>query len=457
LVTRSQDVQAITRFGDPNRWNIDAPLGTPAVVTYSFSSSQASYDPQQRPGFTAMSAEHQVHVRAALDPWARAGGIAFVEVPESVGGQMRFAMFDTAGRTNVVGVQVSGLGYRPDGSELGGDVFLSVSRFGNYASTLAPGKSGFPLLLHEIGHTIGFKHSFEEETIIEPTHDNGYYTVMSYNISPSQLTIGSVDFEATQLYYGTDDYSYDWNATTLTLTQTGTAAGQWILGVPVSDAMHGLEGNDTILGYDGSDSLFGDAGDDLLYGGAGVDAVSGGDGADVIYGNAEADLLDGGLGNDTVYGGQNGGTATSGTGTASDSVMRQRDGIETISGGDGDDLLYGNYGTDSLDGGNGNDRLFGGQDIDTLSGGAGDDTLDGGRGDDVLAGGAGGDTFVFPASGTDQILDLNAAEGDRIDAADPAAMTIGTSASGYALLGDGAGLMELVGVLPTDVSAAELV
>ena len=104
---------------------------------------------------------------------------------------------------------------------------------------------------------------------------------------------------------------------------------------------------------------------------------------------------------------------------------------DMIKGVDGDDLLRGRAGRDRLRGGTGADRLKGGRDHDTLSGGSGadrligrygndqllggpqSDTLNGGGGDDTLEGGSGADLFQL-SPGSDQILDFNLQDADRI-------------------------------------------
>ncbi len=209
-----------------------------------------------------------------------------------------------------------------------------------------------------------------------------------------------------------------------------------------------------MTGSDTADVISGTSASDVMYGYSGSDTLSGGAGDDLIYGNYETDLLIGGSGSDTIYGGQNNGPASTGNGSASDGVSRQREGLETVSGGDGGDVLYGNYGSDLLYGGSGDDRLFGGQDADTLSGGAGSDTLYGNRGDDVLVGGAGSDVFVLTGTGTDTVNDFSSAEGDRIDVGDSNAVVIGTASSGFALLSEGDVSIELVGVATSDVQTS---
>lgn len=301
----STNALAITGYDDPYRWNKAAPVGTPVVVTYAFSSSQQSYDTGNRPGFTAMSEAHQAYVTQALGKWAAASGIAFVQVPESAGGQIRFAMFDmaAAGQTNSVGNPLSGFGYYPQSvttivngastvstyfNAIGGDVYLNSVTFAD-ASSLAPGQRGYSITLHEIGHAIGFKHPFEGSPSVQDSLALGTLTVMSYERSRSTTELGSVDVEAVQHYYGSANYATEWDPTTLTLRQTGTDGGEWILGTELGDVIFGQRGGDTLRG---------ELGNDDLRGGKGHDLIIGGDGNDTIYSGLGFDTMTGGSGND---------------------------------------------------------------------------------------------------------------------------------------------------------------
>jgi Ca2+-binding RTX toxin-like protein len=108
-------------------------------------------------------------------------------------------------------------------------------------------------------------------------------------------------------------------------------------------------------------------------------------------------------------------------------------GDDTLSGGGGADTLIGGVGNDSLAGGNGPDSLTGGTGNDIMTGGDGDDVLNGGTGRDLMTGGAGADKFVFSLTadstvaltGQDEILDFNAAEGDKLNVVAIGAHTAG--------------------------------
>lgn len=408
----SKNVLALTGYDQSYRWNTGAPLGTPVVVTYSFSTKKPGYDGEARPGFAAFGAAHKKHIKAALDVWARASGLTFIEVPESKGGQIRFAMENMAGKKNATGGTTSGYayypaveyGYDPDtnkwnllpdfsGNSIGGDLFLKTGLFARSASSLAPGQRGFSLLLHEIGHAIGFKHPFEASPKINPKFDNAAYTVMSYDRSSTITKLGSLDKQAVQLYYGKSSYNVKYDQKTLIVDITATNASQHVFGTELHDIMRGLGGNDTMRGGPGHDRLYGGIGDDLLYGGDGNDTLRGDAGADRLHGDAGSDLLHGRHGNDRLHGG---------------------DGNDTLRGDAGNDQLYGDEGNDRLEGGTGRDRLEGGGGNDTLCGGAGADILSGGMGRDIFVYTSIRDSTVAP-SGRDMITDFFPAERDKID------------------------------------------
>ncbi|MBW7974350.1 FG-GAP-like repeat-containing protein [Bradyrhizobium sp. BR 10289] len=293
------DVLSITGTQQVARWNTDAPLGTAVVVTFSFNSAPASYDGTARPSFTPFSDAQKNDIRQALDVWAAASGISFIEVPEAVGGQIRFNMYDMSGVLASNGQQAAGFGYYPQYqsinaggttlysptyNNLGGDVFLNSNFYAGNDAMMAPGHGGYSVTLHEIGHALGFKHPFEGTPTIDPAHDNASYTVMSYNRPGTTVSLGTVDVAASQYYYGTSDISHSYNAATQTVSFAGTDAGEWILGTELNDVIYGGGGDDHLRGEVGNDILAGTAGNDILTGGAGNDLFifSPGDGSDSI-------------------------------------------------------------------------------------------------------------------------------------------------------------------------------
>ncbi|NKD45804.1 matrixin family metalloprotease [Haematospirillum jordaniae] len=160
------------------------------------------------------------------------------------------------------------------------------------------------------------------------------------------------------------------------------------------EAIIGGDGDDRITGNDGNNILLGNAGNDILKGGAGDDALHGGDGDDHLDGGPGNDFLAGGAGKDTV------------------SYASYTDSLDVKLRGE-------TWGTVSIGTGE-KDYLHS---IEIFVAGSGDDKLRVEQLTSTLSGGAGADTFSYNGSSTSgtiiggwhQILDFNAAEGDRID------------------------------------------
>jgi hypothetical protein len=249
----SDDIAALTGARIA-RWNADGPLGTPVFVTYTFPTSPKTYDPFG--GFVLASETHKNYIRTALSTWDAVSGIHFLEVPESAGGQIRFSLVDLTGTLNARGAQASGYGYNPTGgvNDLGGDAYLNAQFYAADAATIAPGQRGYSIVLHETGHVIGLKHPFEGTPTIDPAHDSGTYTIMSYNRSVATTSLGSVDIAATQFLYGLADAEFSWDPQTLSLTINGTNAAETRIGTELNDTLNGLGGADLLNGKTGLDT-----------------------------------------------------------------------------------------------------------------------------------------------------------------------------------------------------------
>ena len=398
----SNDVLSLIGDAPHFRWNMLAPLGTPVVVTYSFPDSAAPYaDDRSAASFDGFSAAHQVYIRTALQTWSAAAGLTFVEVPAGRG-DIRFTMFDMTGLDNATGNQVSGFGYYPDfnwvsgsvppGAQfvnlrdtLGGDVFLNSVFYADSAASIAPGQRGYSILLHEIGHALGFKHPFQGSYVIDPAHDNGIFTIMSYDRPRSTTALGSVDREALAYLYGAPGESltarYDARLDAVEITGPATASvllSAWggrndIFGGAGADTIVGDVAGDWLSGAGGDDSLFGREGNDTLEGGAGADAFDGGEGRDVVTyehstRSVRIDLQDASL----MYGDAVGDTY------AGIEVFRTGDTVDQLRGDDGDNIFYAGGLSDRLYGRRGDDVLLGQDGADAFYGGLGADTMTGG-------------------------------------------------------------------------------
>lgn len=163
-------------------------------------------------------------------------------------------------------------------------------------------------------------------------------------------------------------------------------------------------------------------------GNAGNNWIIGNSQANNLDGGGGADTLEGGFGNDTYYVDNPSDLVVERLNEGYDSVVASisytlAENVEsltltgsTVINGYGNELnnqLSGNDAANLLVGGGGNDTLNGGLGADTLMGGSGNDTLKGGLGADTLMGGSGDDYYIL--DGYDDVLVEGDGEGyDRI-------------------------------------------
>jgi len=206
------------------------PVGTPTIVTYSFETrpspevrglgnfTQAFWD-----SFQPLTEKQKATAKAALDAWAEASGLIFIEVASGAG-DIRFGLYDfDAGGPND-SKHAAGYAHFPSGG-LGGDVFIGKSSY-DYAQ----------IFLHEIGHALGLKHPFDNDPTLETALDTYAHTVMSYTAGGSSGSVlGDIDRAAIAYLYGAPGApipgSWSWDAATQTLAQTNTAANAVVRGV----------------------------------------------------------------------------------------------------------------------------------------------------------------------------------------------------------------------------------
>lgn len=379
---------------DANGLSFASMLGAAKTYRYGFATSLPAYDTDPSDGlqFKAFDETQKAFARAALAYVSSVTGLSFEETTDlAQASTIAFAY-------NRKSDAAAGYAYYPNSSFVGDDVFINWAS-GNNAT---PSDNDYSSLvfIHEIGHALGLKHSFEQDgaagTLMPQAEDSTAWTVMSYTgtTDPARWHLAYSDFDLAAL-----QYLYGPSATARADDSTyvlDPAKANFIWDGGGTDAIDGSAlAQGLVLSLDPGDwsyigakaGLISAAGQVTVNFGTVIENALGGSGADAISGNSVANALSGAIGNDTLAG---------------------ADGDDTLSGGAGDDSLTGGAGNDSIDGGAGSDiAVYGGarssyaitgtRDAATVAGADGTDVL---RGVEQLSFSDGLFTLDEPASGT---------------------------------------------------------
>lgn len=320
-------------------------IGAAVTLTYSFPPLTSStwitnYSSLREPSsYGGLSTSQQSAAIKTLGAWSSVANITFKHVADiaSVVGDIRFAWTN-----GIPGSQAHA--YTPSNSPSSGDVWLNRNATG--WGDFSVGKYGYLTLLHEIGHALGLKHSFDASDYSSanlPSNLDAYpYSIMSYSAYPGENR-SKVDFQPTtpmlldiaaiQYLYGVNKtynsgnntYTFSqgtsyfqtiwdgggtdsivWSATTESCT-IDLRAGYWsdlgntltftkpnsstvtsrntltiAYGCTIENATGG-DANDILNGNDVANQLNGGKGDDVLRGFGGNDVINGGDGVDTYW------------------------------------------------------------------------------------------------------------------------------------------------------------------------------
>ncbi|MCA3313730.1 MAG: hypothetical protein ING24_00505 [Roseomonas sp.] len=395
----------------------------PQVVSYSFGETRPAPSFFLNEGWQPFSSVQRASTREALSRWDNASGIVFVEVPDPGDDALVDLRFHLADFNE----SLAGRGAYP----FSGTIWMNRTYYRD--DPLASGSFGFHVLMHEIGHAIGFKHPFQGAKTLSRESDNTTRTVMSYTNTSSNTDIGDIDRAAAIHVYGEQSAQPTWVSNAIwsnahqAVLQQGSAGADAIRGTTGSDVLLGEAGQDSLVGLGGDDQLWGGEGSDTLIGGAGDDELVGGAGVDTAtftfsthsHRFSEADgllLVDGSEGADVLSGVENlifGGVshtmtslratasiatlsyAQAGSGlTASKTAIAYSGTVETLRfqylGSNLDQAVAGTVSNDFI-------NALGGD--DAVNGGRGSDVIDGGTGSNFLTGGPGLDTFFLDGRG----------------------------------------------------------
>ncbi|MDE1153362.1 MAG: M10 family metallopeptidase C-terminal domain-containing protein [Micavibrio sp.] len=437
--------------------------GTGVTLNYMFYTSTPSFytsSDYESHGFRSFTAAMKTAATEVLAQVSSIANITFTQVSTVAQAQIGFGQA-------VLSNDAEAWTYYPSATDAaGGDVWANTTYFSD--SALGHGQYDYMTLVHEIGHALGLKHSFETPNALPTAEDTTQYTVMSYTNSSNYgdvypETYMLYDIAALQALYGAnmnyatgDDNYVLKSGHVYTIWDAGgndTFDGSAQTAAETIDlrAGHfssvGLVDNIAIAYNVTIENAKGGSGNDIIYDNDAANTISGGAGNDVIHISGGNDVVDGGAGTDTVVfadivadftfdftniadiiatsviGGtdhlKNIEDFTFNTLTYTLAQLEDLVGTSTGSGGtgtgtttptDSPETLTGTEGKDTLTGASQDDTLYGLGGNDILYGNDGNDVLDGGKGSDRMIGGAGNDTYYVDSSG-DRIIEANTTAG----------------------------------------------
>jgi len=387
---------SINALIEGNKWG--GATGTGATLTYSFpwssgsstfsghtaSESYSTLNEQNATYHFGLSTTQQAAARSALQSWANVANITLSEVPDTSSnvGDIRFAW--TSSPSNAWGWAYSPDSYWP----LGGDVWISTLDTSTATDSWSTGSYNYSSLIHELGHALGLKHSFEATPILPSTQESKQYTIMSYTDSPHSLFV-KVTSDASGASLSQFDVVPD------TPMLYDVAAIQYLYGANLS-----YNTGDNVYTFDPATPFF-----RTIWDAGGTDTIS----VSNFTKGCTIDLQQGDYSKITIES-----DSTAGFNWSTPPPKATYDGtdnlaiaygcvIENAIGGSGNDTLIGNDSNNSLTGGSGNDIINGGAGIDTA-------VFSGSRAGYVITATSAGFTITSTAEGTDTLTNVEYAK-----------------------------------------------
>jgi Ca2+-binding RTX toxin-like protein len=385
-----------------SNWNFMMPAHNTLYYTFDTHSATSSSAPAT---LAAFNADQMNVTRAALNYTASVTGIHFVETSNGNAADFHFAACDLPG-SGVTGLCHSSYSYSYNNYDVVVDyqadayIYLDNMQFAYENTNPSKGTVGYETLLHEIGHALGLKHSFEGSCTLPVSQDSTNNTVMSYNATGAPKTaFQAYDLAALKWIYGGDGLGgaghYLANMAPTASTQkislledhkvtfkmdsfgyTDADVGNTLQAIQITNLpKHGaLTLNGVVVNLNQTVSAA------LLAAGK-LQFVPAANAYGKDYATFSFKVSDGTAFSKTAYD-----MVISVVSVSDDLNIKGSLGSDILVGDridiNSNDTLYGVSGNDTLTGLGGNDKLFGGDGNDIVNGGDGNDNLNGGSGVD---------------------------------------------------------------------------
>lgn len=301
---------------------------TPANITYSFMTRlpvNAWYE--DGIGFAPMTPGQMQATRDALAKWASVANLTFVEVSDSVGGQIQFGTNNQFNQSS--GYAATAFNYSTITNSW---IYLNNQDPPNF--NYAQGTYGPMVILHEIGHALGLKHpgnynagssDLPSGPFLPTETDNTDYSVLSYNEGRASIAMDRYpsapmlyDIQAIQYLYGAnlnyrtgnDTYRFSensipqciWDAGGVNTFDFSQSRGATVINLnqgSFSSTAKNL-GNVSIAYGAVIQNAIGSSGDDTIFCNTADNNIQCGSGNDTVYLSGGNDVVSGGLGMDTA-------------------------------------------------------------------------------------------------------------------------------------------------------------